>query len=49
VSWLAELLWGSAPGETISKIVEATNKNDPEPRLSTATALILTQPESQLN
>jgi hypothetical protein len=48
VSWLAELLWGSTPGGTISKIVAATNKIEPERRLSTAAALILAQPEGQL-
>jgi uncharacterized protein (DUF1800 family) len=48
VSWLAELLWGSAPTETVSKVVTATREENPERRLATAAALILAQPESQI-
>jgi uncharacterized protein (DUF1800 family) len=48
VSWLAVLLWGSAPHEAVARVVAAAKKEPTERRLSTAVALILTQPESQL-
>jgi uncharacterized protein (DUF1800 family) len=48
VSWLTELLWGSAPSVTVAKIIAAANDENPQRRLSIAAALILAQPESQL-
>jgi uncharacterized protein (DUF1800 family) len=48
VAWLAELLWGSAPSETVSHVFAAANKEPAERRLATAAAILLAQPESQL-
>jgi uncharacterized protein (DUF1800 family) len=49
VTWLATLLWGTAPEEPIAQIVAAANREEFERRLQRALVLLLARPESQLN
>jgi uncharacterized protein (DUF1800 family) len=48
VTWIAELLWGDADHDAVSEIVAAAEPAKPDARLSTAVALLLARPESQL-
>jgi hypothetical protein len=48
VTWIAELIWGTAPSETVSEIVAAATQEKPDRQLSAAVALLLARPESQL-
>ena len=49
VTWIAELLWGDANHDAVSEIVAAAEPAKPDARLSTAVALLLARPESQLS
>jgi uncharacterized protein (DUF1800 family) len=48
VTWFVELIWGTAPGDSVSQIVAAANQEKPERRLAAAVALLFARPESQL-
>jgi len=49
VAWLMELLWGEREDAAVSEIVAAAGSEKKDRRLSTAIALLLARPESQLN
>jgi uncharacterized protein (DUF1800 family) len=49
VDWFGELLWGHAPRQAVSDIVAAVKNEREERRLSSAVALLLGRPESQLS
>jgi uncharacterized protein (DUF1800 family) len=48
VTWLAELMWGTAPEEPVEQIIAAASKGQSDHRLQRALALLLARPESQL-
>lgn len=48
VTWSAQLLWGDADKNAVAEIVAAAGSAKKEARLSTALALLLARPESQL-
>jgi hypothetical protein len=48
VTWLAELLLGFAPSETVDRVVTAAKREKQEQQLTAAFALLLASPESQL-
>jgi len=48
VAWVMELLWGEVYHDAISEIASAAGEAEQERRLSTAIALLLARPESQL-
>jgi uncharacterized protein (DUF1800 family) len=48
VTWLAELLWGTAPSNIISDAETAVSQETPERRLATAAGLLLARPECHL-
>jgi Protein of unknown function (DUF1800) len=48
VTWLANLLWGTAPEEPIAQIVAPAKQEKSERRLQRALTLLLARPESQL-
>jgi len=48
VTWIAELLWGDANNDAVSEVVAAAAQAKLDARLSTAVALLLARPESQL-
>jgi uncharacterized protein (DUF1800 family) len=49
LTWIAELLLGDANHNLVSEIVTAAEPAKPDARLSTAVALLLARPESQLS
>jgi uncharacterized protein (DUF1800 family) len=49
VIWIAELFWGEANHDAVSEIVAAAAPAKSDTRLSTAVALLLARPESQLS
>jgi hypothetical protein len=49
VAWAIELLWGDTHDTTVTEIVAASSSRRVDDRLSTAIALLLARPESQLS
>src|SRR5262249_53009805 len=48
IQWLAELLFGGLPPETIAKIAESAQEKSDLPPLESAALILLTRPEAHL-